>query len=766
MNAPLGSLVANLNLRITSVRSRGKAGGAIFAGLTDAGQSYVAKCDHRLLPDASMVAKGQVWNITGPITIRSAMVKQGGFLRHEQVIEATSAELLRPTGRNIIAWIANSPDCAGIGQVKAKRLYDRFGPDLVDLIEQSDLDALTEVVNEDAAQLLCNAFGKFKVANTLLWLDRIGMSRKMGQSVVTYWQDEAQRKIEANPYALISFEAEWKKVDTFARSCLGIAEDDPRRLSGAVEDVLFGGMKQGHTCLPESEARARLIRLLGSAELAERAVKLPPLNADATNESGNLFHRIDGLLQANGAWLIERYVARRLHEMVAGEDEEGQSGLFSQIAANPRDIDQIIDEYEADHGLALSDEQRLAVRTSSANHLSLILGGAGTGKTTVLKALYEVLENQREGVPIYQLALAGRAAQRMAEATGREAITIAGFLTKIDPATIEIGSVIVVDEVSMVDVILMYRLLRHIPSGVRLILVGDPSQLPPIGPGLVLHVLAGLPSIPRTELKVVKRQSSASGIPQVAAAIRAHQVPSWAEYQGKGSGVSFVACDDAQLEATVLAIYEELGGDGTEYAVQILSITNANLGGVKNLNTALHNRYQTDGELVMSLDAEYGNVAASTLDRIPLCVGDMVMFTENDYSLGLRNGSLGRIVEAMPIVEPADQGCRCDFEGVEYLLNSSQIQALSHSYSITVHKSQGSQFKRVIVPIRTSRLLDQTLIYTAVTRGIEQVVLVGDLDAANDAIRAPAMAARRNVILPKLLVTGEEFAEAGSRRVE
>lgn len=754
MNAPLGSQVVEVNLRVTSIRSRGKPGGAIFAGLTDVGQSYVAKCDHRLLPDASVVDRGQVWNISGPITIRSAMVKDGGFLRHEHVIEATSADLLRPAGRNIITWIANSLDCAGIGQVKAKKLYDRFGPDLIELVEHRDLDALAQIINQDAAQLLCNAFDKFKVANALLWLDRVGMPRKLGLSVVNYWQGKTHEKIEANPYALVSFEADWKKVDDFARSRLGITEEDPRRLNGAVDDVLYGSMKQGHTCLPESEVEKRLTRLLDSRNLAECA--LNPTNVRAEQCGGKPFQHIEGFLQPNGAWLIESYVARRLHEMVAGEDESGQSGLFSQVAANPRDIDQIINDYEAAQSITLSDEQRLAVRTSAANHLSLILGGAGTGKTTVLKALYEALEDQRENVPIYQLALAGRAAQRMSEATGREAMTIAGFLAKIDPATIELGSVVVVDEVSMVDVILMYRLLRHIPTGVRLILVGDPSQLPPIGPGLVLHALAGMPSLPQTELKVVKRQSSASGIPQVAAAIRIHQVPTWAEYQGKGSGVSFVPCKAVQLEDTVLAIYEDLGGDGTNYAVQILSITNANLGGVKNLNTALHNRYQSDGELVMYLDAEYGNVAANTLDRIPLRVGDLVIFTENNYSLGLRNGSLGRIVEALPVNDPEAPCCRCEFEGVEYLLNSSQIQALSHSYSITVHKSQGSQFKRVIVPIRTSRLLDQTLIYTAVTRGVDQVVLVGDLEAANAAIKALATAARRNVMLPRILAKGLE----------
>lgn len=745
----------SVQLRITSIRSRGRSGGAIFAGMTDAGESFVANCDYRLLPDASLVDKGQLWTISGPVTIRSASVNGGSFLRHEKVIEATHAELLRPAARNIVAWIANCPDCAGIGQVKAQRLYDRFGPELTEHIEQRDLEALAQVVSEDAAQLLCNAFSKFKVANALLWLDRIGMPRKIGQSVVTYWKDQAQEQIEANPYALVSFEADWKRVDEFARSRLGIAEDDPRRFTGAVEDVLYSAMKQGHTCLPESDAVSRLTRLLGSRKLAGKALNpLPQEDAETEEACQNPFRRIDEFLQPNGTWLIESYVARRLHEMVAGEDEQGQAGLFAQTSSNPRRIDEVIAEFEGSHGLTLSDEQRLAVRTSAASHLSLILGGAGTGKTTVLKALYEALENQRPNVPIYQLALAGRAAQRMAKATGREAMTIAGFLAKIEPAGIENGSVVVVDEVSMVDVIMMYRLLRHLPSGVRLILVGDPSQLPPIGPGLVLHALAGLPSIPQTELKVVKRQSSASGIPQVAAAIRIHQVPDWAHYAGKGSGVAFVPCAPLQLEDRVEAIYEKLGGNGSDYSVQILSITNADLGGVRNINTRLHNRYRGNGEMLVYLDADYGKVAANTLDRVPLCVGDLVIFTENNYSIGLRNGSLGKIIEALPAKGPDDPCCRCDFEGVEFLLTSSQIQALNHSYSITVHKSQGSQFDRIIVPIRKSRLLDQTLLYTAVTRGVEQVVLVGDLDAANVAIKAPATAARRHVALPKMLVAG------------
>lgn len=734
----------SVQLRITAVRSRGRFGGVIFSGKTDNGDQYVAVCDHKLVPDSSLVDKGQHWTVRGIPTLRES-VGSNGFKFKETQIDAAEAELIRPAGRNIIAWITECPDIRGVGQVKASKLYDHFGPALVDHIEQKDIALLAEVISEDAAKLLCCAFTKHQVANTLLWLDRVGIQRRIGKKVTDFYKDKAQNKIEANPYVLISFEANWKTVDELARQRFGIALDDPRRLEAAIEESLYRGLKDGHTCLPASQLRTRLSNLLGNSyALSDQA-----LASDAVSTQ---YRKIGGVYQPTGTGLIESYLANRLHELAAGDDAAGQAGLFSQLSGDLRDVDAILDAYERAHGITLSDEQRHAVHTSAGAHLSLILGGAGTGKTTVLKAVYEVLGELQPGLAIYQLALAGRAAQRMAEATGRDSMTIAGFLTKVDPATISLGSVIVVDEVSMVDVILMYRLLRHIPSGVRLILVGDPSQLPPIGPGLVLHALAGLSSIPQMELKVVKRQSRASGIPQVAAAIRNHQAPKWADYPGQsGSGVSFVSSIPALLEEAVQQIYEELAGTGEDYSVQILSITNTGLGGVENLNAALHGRYRRGAESVCYHDAEFGTVGATTLDRVPLNVGDLVMYTENDYLLGLRNGSLGKIIAALPVGEPDDTCCVCDFEGTEYHLNSRQVNALKHSYSITVHKSQGSQFKRVIVPIRESKLLDQTLIYTAITRGVDQVVLVGDEQAAVRAIKAPASSARRHITLPLLL---------------
>ncbi|MBS9403087.1 AAA family ATPase [Halomonas sp. TRM85114] len=721
----------SVELTITSILSRGARGGVIMAGVDTKGRRYVARCSWTLIPDASFPGKGQRWALRGSVST----------YQQEQQIDATHAELLRPSGNNMITWIAGCPDIPGVGQVKAQKLYDCFGPDLVSLIEQKDIDALSAVVSPEAADLLCHAFKKYQVAQTLLWLDQMDMQRRIGQKIVDCYADKAREKIEANPYALISFEVRWKTVDALAQHRFSVTEDDPRRLEAAVEETLYRGLKDGHTCLPEKDVKRRLKTLLGDTDLAEQAL---------VTGGSSQYRKVGDLYQPTGTYLIELEIAQRLTCMTAGEVAQ-QASIFATGEVDHGAMEAAIHYYERTQGFALSSEQRQAVLCSVSACLSLILGGAGTGKTTVLKALYEALEAVQPGVAIYQLALAGRAAQRMQEATGRESCTIAAFFARVSEVPLGSDAVVIVDEVSMVDAIIFYRLLRHIPPGTRLILVGDPSQLPPIGPGLVLHALAGHPAVAQTELKVVKRQSDASGILPVAAAVRGHTLPEYAAYQGRGSGVSFIDCPENALDEAVAGLYAELGGSGADYHVQILSTTRSNPGGVKHLNQRLHERYRRDDTPVYCADSQFGVVPARTLEYVPLKVGDLIIFTKNDYTLGLRNGSLGRIIEALPVEGAESDCCKVDFEGIEYTLKTTQLESLSHAYAITVHKSQGSQFQRVIVPIRRSRLLDQALIYTAITRAVDQVVLIGNREAAAASILAPASAARRYVSLPGLL---------------
>lgn len=749
----------SVQLRVTSVRSRGvTGGGALFSGRTDSGESYVANCNFNLIPDSSVVDIGQLWKICGPVKVRSTSVKGGTFLRHEQVIEATHAELLRPSGQNLKRWIQECPDCPGLGPVRAAQLYDRYGQELVKLFEEHDIAALAEILTEEQAGLLCQAFTKYNLAATLHWLDQFGVPPRLGKKIADHYGEQAKEKIEANPYVLLSFTAGWKEVDAAARQKFGVAEDDLRRMEAAIEESLYRAMDQGHTCLPPAELKARLRSLLGSNALMKKALAL--------SDETPMYRRVGEFYQGEGSYEIESFIAARLHELVAGADGEGQVGLFRQKEWDVGVINALLDTYQLPRGGTLTDDQREAVVTCVRSNLSLILGGAGTGKTTVLNALYYVLEKLMPDVQIHQVALAGRAALRMTETTDRDGMTIAGFLN-VNATTIPMGSLVVVDEMSMVDALLFYRLMRHLPHNVWLIMVGDPSQLPPIGPGLVLHALVGLASVPQTTLTTVKRQSLESGIPQVAAAIRAHKVPAWEEYHGSAvpkklkpktqrelfdRGVSFIPCPDNEIGPTVVRVYEELGGRGHDFSVQILSVTNGGIGGVDYFNGQLPARYQRNAEIVYSSNPVFGTVGTTTTQGIAMRVGDLVVFTQNDYDqLKLRNGSLGKIVRAIPFSQVSDPCCEIEFDGRMVLFNSDHMALLKHAYSITIHKAQGSQFRQVIIPLRKSRILDQSLIYTAVTRGVEQVVLVGDMEAALVAIQAPAAATRRYIALPKLL---------------
>lgn len=729
-----------IKLRVTAIRSRGHRGGAIFSGVTDEDVPYVVVCDYALIPDSTVLGKGQTWHIEGISQSHSYQIN--GYWKTEQQVVARAVDLLVPSGVNLVDWIADSDECVGIGPVKAARLFKRFGEALVVHIERRNVAELQQCLSEGEAESLCAAFEKHRVTHTLLWLDRTGIPRRMGRKLLDYFGETAQARIEANPYVLISFSASWDQVDRLATTTFGVRHDDERRLSAAVEHVLYDAYQYGHTCLPRRNIYERLAKLLGSRQLAHRAL-------DEVRESVRVLE--GGSYQAEGAAVIESFLASRIRQIVAGELEEGQQSIWAAASTEVPAIDAAIAEFEKTLPWPLGEEQRLAVHTSINSNLSLILGGAGTGKTTVLKCLYDVMEATRDGVVIYQMALAGRAAQRMTEATGRPSMTIAAFLARVRATELSNDSVIVVDEASMVDVILAYRLLSHLPVSAKIVLVGDPAQLAPIGPGLVLHALAGQGSIPQVSLVEVRRQSSTSGIPKVAEAVRLHEVPLFAEYAGKGTGVSFVRCGASQLESTVVRIYEELGGQGADFSVQVLAITVDNLGSANALNQALHSKFRSDAVQVQYIHPQFGIVGATTPEKLPIKVGDLVMFRKSDDELQLRNGSLGKVVQALPVADEDSDVCLCEFEGTEVRLKARHLDDLKHSYAITIHKSQGSQFNRVVIPVRESKLLDQSLIYTAITRSVDQVVLVGDFDATIAAIKAPAKAARRHVNLPALL---------------
>jgi exodeoxyribonuclease V alpha subunit len=329
----------------------------------------------------------------------------------------------------------------------------------------------------------------------------------------------------------------------------------------------------------------------------------------------------------------------------------------------------------------------------------------------------------------FQMALAGRAAQRMREATGREAYTIVGFLNRIKNRQISPspGDLVIIDESSMLDLLLTYRLIKSLPKGTCLLFVGDSYQLPPVGPGLIFHVLVASKAVPSTELFQVHRQAESTGIPQVAHQVRRGMVPAFLKYEGFGRGVSFIECAQGSVVNTLTNVIRDLGGFNE---TQVLSVIKSGPAGASNINAVFHQLLASD---------------KARLHGWGLAESDPVIYTTNDYDRELFNGSLGYVEKVFPNACEGMKRATVNFDGRSLDLSEEDLGNTELAYAITVHKAQGSQFYRVVIPVTKSRLLDRTLIYTALTRAVEQVVFVGDWQEACNAIEKPPAASSRCV---------------------
>jgi exodeoxyribonuclease V alpha subunit len=278
----------------------------------------------------------------------------------------------------------------------------------------------------------------------------------------------------------------------------------------------------------------------------------------------------------------------------------------------------------------------------------------------------------------------------------------------------------------MVDLPNLYRLLMRMGDGCRLLLVGDNAQLPPIGFGLVLHQLVDVPGIPLVRLVRIHRQAAETGIPVVAGEIRAGRLPLMGgALEGKGSGVVFLPGSGPNRSPTLQDVVDAVSTcGGWSEDIRILCPTKRSEAGTESVNAHFHSLLR------------HGRMRMRDPD---FAVGEPVMFLRNDYRLGLRNGSLGIVTDIL------ENGLEAEFDGVRHELVGAKLDDLTLAYGITVHKAQGSAFSRVVIPIAQSRLLDRSLIYTAVTRARDQVVLIGDTEAFERAVTSSANAHRRIV---------------------
>jgi exodeoxyribonuclease V alpha subunit len=400
------------------------------------------------------------------------------------------------------------------------------------------------------------------------------------------------------------------------------------------------------------------------------------------------------------------------------------------------DVDSIIYEAEQQQGFALNIEQRQSVTLVADNRFAVITGGAGCGKTTTLKVICKVLDAQ--GYEIVQLALAGKAVRRMMEATGLPAQTIASFIKaqKEEPESrfdAKKKLALLVDEASMVDLISFAAIARAINDECKIILTGDPHQLPPVGPGLILHALtSGI--VPHVELKVGQRFGS--DIADVATAVRDGLLPDLA-------GNTSVQLIEPRSPEDITDLATSLYMTDPQDSIVLCGSKAV----AEDINRAIQARTTIHNTPVTVWNHQY-----DSRQDLGLRLHDPVICGRNHWDRGLQNGSIGRITAIDMLDEDDVTGTIAWDDGVERAFDLELLADLSLGYALTVHKSQGSQWRRVIVVLSAGRLLDRSLVYTAITRAQKEVTLIGQRVSIDRAITAPKAADRRHVALEKWMM--------------
>ena len=752
MNLPeKAPTLINATVRVTRLRAKNAKGCIAFChrvdlakGMNDRSSALVISTSAAIF-DSTCIEVGGIYEIYGESS--TTQRTHGSYTASETQIEVQDIRLVRPSGSQLIQWISDS--AKGIGEVKATKLWDRLGESLYEALDNEDHSAIEDVIQSDVVRTgLFETWAKNGDAKTLRFVQDKGIPLDLARKAIKFHKKNTIWALTDDPYRLLSFEGQWLRVDEIARTKFEISLSDPRRLAAALEASLFDAAKHGHTCCTLSDLIGTFGKLIKPFK-ADEALAKALLQG---KEAGQFITRetSDGevVLYAPGMFLMERECASFIKSLL--KNPVLQKPLF------PTDVDEVISQFERDerlhlgiNGFSLNDAQRNAVLTSFENRFSVITGGAGVGKTTVLKALYKALDTL--GRPRFQMALSGRATARMIEATQEPALTIAGFLRNAKEEEIGQAPIVVIDEASMLDLVTFYRLTQKLPLGTHMILVGDPYQLPPIGAGLVLHVLCDLLGLPVTQLTEVKRQAKESAIPAASKAIRNGE---WPQFSDQASDeVALLECTDDEIIPTVIRLYEQDRAN-----TQILSATRScPHAGVETINRVCHVKYAGTSKQLKVINADTGELETTGFSE-----GDLLMYTANDWLRNLQNGCLGKLEkvyekprkvnigsEGEPIIRTAIS--EAVFENVQHYLLDTDIDLITFAYAITVHKSQGSQFKRVIVPIRKSRVLDRTFVYTAATRAQVQVIFVGNAEEARKAIELPPRAFSRKVGLGSMI---------------
>ena len=679
-------------------------------------------------------ARGQRDLIT--VLGHAAMISAGEFVQvsgtwindrtHGVQFRASFLKATAPTTVEGIEKYLASGMIRGIGPVYAKKLVRAFGEAVFDVIEQEPprLRDVTGIGPKRAARIIAGWAEQKVIREIMLFLHSNGVSTSRAVRIYKTYGADAVQLISENPYRLardirgIGF----RTADQIAGK-LGIEKTALIRVRAGISYALAEAMDDGHCGLPAEELVALTRELLEvPAELVETALSLELQGGAviADDLEGRRCVFLAGLHRA------EREIAEKLKALAVGKPP------WPLI-----DADKAIPWVEKRTKLALAETQIEAVRVSLASKVLVITGGPGVGKTTLVNSILKILG--AKAIAIALCAPTGRAAKRLSESTGLEAKTIhrlletdprTGAFRRTEEAPLDCD-LLVVDETSMVDVPLMRALLRALPDQAALLLVGDVDQLPSVGPGQVLADVIASGAVPVVRLTEVFRQAAESRIIVNAHRINQGLMPDLASVES-GDFFFVDATDPDEGVRKLLAIVREripkrFGFDPIR-DIQVLCPMNRGGLGARSLNIELQTALNSPGEIRVE---RFGWT---------FCPGDKVMQVENDYDKEVYNGDLGVVSR----IDMEEGELTVDFDGRDLTYGFGELDELVLAYATTIHKSQGSEYPAVVIPLSTQHypMLQRNLVYTGVTRGKRLVVLVGQRKALTIAVKG-ARARRR-----------------------
>ncbi|HET9210000.1 MAG TPA: ATP-dependent RecD-like DNA helicase [Thermoanaerobaculia bacterium] len=638
--------------------------------------------------------------------------------KYGRQLRVSSYATVTPATLNGIEKYLGSGLIRGIGKVMASRLVAAFGLETLDVIE-SRPERLTEVegIGPKRRREIVRAWEEQReIKEVMVFLQSHGVSTHYAIKIYKAYGAQATELVKENPYRLATdiYGIGFKSADKIA-AALGIPKDAPQRIEAGTLYLLDQGADRGHVYLP----RKTLI------EEAEKLLEAP---------AGGVETAIAALAETEQIVLEETpddtaVFLKALHAAESGVAARVRTLLIQPMLPLEIDLDRALDWFEKQERIELARQQRQAIRAGLTRKALVITGGPGTGKTTLVRGIVKILEKKRQRILL--AAPTGRAAKRLAEATGAEAATLHRLL-EFNPQTRSFDrnrehplscDLLIVDEASMLDTVLAYHVLRAVPDHGRLILVGDVDQLPSVGPGRVLADLIRSEAVEVVRLTEIFRQAERSLIVVNAHRVNQGVMPILEAVDSQGD---FFFIERAEPEAIVETIAEIVakripGRFGLNPVEQLQVLTPMNRGplGTDNLNAMLRDLLNPEGPAV-------------TRGGHSLRVGDKVMQVRNNYDLEVFNGDIGRV----SAIDEVDQIVKVAIDGREVAYDFGSLDELVLAYACTIHKSQGSEYPCVIIPLHTTHyvMLQRNLLYTALTRAKRLAILVGEERALRVAV--------------------------------